>query len=155
MRERAVKETKFGNVEIELMRGKLKTLHFTTDQASSNSPSNEMKNIFQLLDDYEAGKPIVVPEIEFDGTEFQKSVWAEIAQIAPGETASYGEIAHSIGKPKAARAVGGAVGANPVAILVGCHRVMGSTGKLTGYTGGGGLDTKAALLAHEQQHFSK
>ncbi|MDR9435220.1 MGMT family protein, partial [Pontimonas sp.] len=83
---------------------------------------------------------------------FQEAVWDALQAIPYGETASYGHIAQAIGRPGAARAVGGAVGANPVPIVVPCHRVMGSTGKITGYSGGGGISTKRALLAHEQGH---
>ena len=88
-------------------------------------------------------------ETELIGTGFQKAVWAEIAKIDYGKTVSYSEIAAAIGKPGAARAVGGAVGANPIPIIVPCHRVMGSTGKITGYSGGAGIPTKEFLLKLE------
>jgi O-6-methylguanine DNA methyltransferase len=81
------------------------------------------------------------------GTEFQKAVWAEIARIPYGATTTYGEIARRVGHPRATRAVGGAVGANPLSIVVPCHRVLGAGGTLTGY--GGGLEVKAALLRLE------
>jgi len=83
------------------------------------------------------------------GTEFQKSVWRQIARIPFGKTESYADIAKAMGKPKAARAVGGAVGSNPVPLVVGCHRVMGASGKITGYSGGKGIPTKQWLLEHE------
>jgi len=91
--------------------------------------------------------------IEAVGTEFQKSVWKEIAKIGFGRQLSYGEIAAKIGNPAASRAVGAAVGSNPTPLLVGCHRVLGSTGKITGFTGGKGIKTKAWLLDHEQIEF--
>ena len=91
--------------------------------------------------------------IEVVGTEFQKSVWKEIAKISFGRKLSYGEIATKIGNPAASRAVGAAVGSNPTPVLVGCHRVLGSTGKITGFTGGKGIKTKAWLLDHEQIEF--
>lgn len=81
------------------------------------------------------------------GTAFQQSVWQALLQIAPGHTSSYGAISQRIGKPKAVRAVGGAVGHNPLSIIVPCHRVMGSDGSLTGYAGG--LQRKTALLQLE------
>ena len=81
------------------------------------------------------------------GTAFQKAVWAALLRIPFGETASYGDIARAIGKPVAVRAVGAAVGRNPVSILVPCHRVIGSDGSLTGYAGG--IDRKVALLRLE------
>jgi methylated-DNA-[protein]-cysteine S-methyltransferase len=83
------------------------------------------------------------------GTEFQKSVWDQVAKIPFGETRSYADIANAIGKPLAARAVGCAVGANPLALILGCHRVMGASGKITGYSGGNGISTKRWLLKHE------
>ena len=75
-------------------------------------------------------------------------MWEALRRIPYGETRSYGELARTIGRPKASRAVGAANGANPLPIVVPCHRVIGSTGRLTGF--GGGLDTKAALLALER-----
>jgi methylated-DNA-[protein]-cysteine S-methyltransferase len=87
-------------------------------------------------------------EIELHGTPFQKRVWAALLDIPYGATASYGDIAAAIGQPTACRAVGMANGRNPVAIVVPCHRVIGSSGTLTGY--GGGLDRKRLLLDLER-----
>jgi len=87
--------------------------------------------------------------LDLHGTAFQVMVWEELTRIPYGETRSYGEIARAIGRPAAVRAVGAANGANPVAIIVPCHRVIGSNGDLTGY--GGGLPTKAWLLALEKE----
>jgi methylated-DNA-[protein]-cysteine S-methyltransferase len=84
------------------------------------------------------------------GTNFQRAVWAALQDIPPGETQAYGQLAARLGRPAASRAVGAANGANPVAIIVPCHRVIGASGSLTGF--GGGLDRKAWLLAHERQH---
>jgi len=84
--------------------------------------------------------------LEARGTDFQKSVWAELLKIPAGKTKSYGEIARLVGKPKAARAVGGAVGSNPIAVVIPCHRVMSASGAITGYTGGNGVKTKRQLL---------
>ena len=81
------------------------------------------------------------------GTEFQQSVWQALRSIPYGQTCSYGEIAQQIGKPKASRAVGAANGQNPIPIIIPCHRVIGSTGKLTGF--GGGLAAKETLLSLE------
>jgi O-6-methylguanine DNA methyltransferase len=83
-----------------------------------------------------------------DGTEFQQSVWCELQKISLGQTKSYGEIARLIRKPKAVRAVGGACGANPVPVLIPCHRVLAANGKLGGFSGG--LDWKRKLLAREK-----
>ena len=81
------------------------------------------------------------------GTPFQKLVWDALASIPFGQTISYLQLAQQIGRPRAVRAVANAVGANPAAIVLPCHRVMGSSGSLTGF--GGGLDKKRWLLAHE------
>ncbi len=83
------------------------------------------------------------------GTPFQQRVWAALRRIPYGETVSYGELATQIGQPGAARAVGLANGRNPIAIIVPCHRVVGSDGSLTGY--GGGLERKRHLLAFEEK----
>jgi len=87
------------------------------------------------------------PPLDLAGTEFQKSVWNALRKISLGKTKSYGEIARAIGKPKAVRAVGGACGANPVPVLVPCHRVLAANGKTGGFSGG--LDWKRNLLARE------
>ena len=88
------------------------------------------------------------------GTPFQQAVWAEIARLGWGEAISYGSLAQAIGRPGSARAIGGAVGANPIPIIVGCHRVLGSDGRVTGYSGGEGVPTKLWLLGHEQIGFA-
>jgi len=84
------------------------------------------------------------------GTDFQRQVWQGLTAIGYGCTESYGDLARRIGRPRAVRAVGAANGANPLSIVVPCHRVIGADGSLTGY--GGGLDAKRWLLAHEQRH---
>jgi len=87
--------------------------------------------------------------VQLVGTEFQKAVWKVIAKTGFGKTVTYGDIGEKIGKPLAARAIGGAVGANPVPLIVGCHRVLGSNKKITGYSGGEGIPTKEWLLELE------
>jgi methylated-DNA-[protein]-cysteine S-methyltransferase len=82
-----------------------------------------------------------------DGTDFQKRVWRALCDVPYGETASYGEIARAIGQPTASRAVGMANGRNPISIIVPCHRIIGTNGRLTGY--GGGLNNKETLLMLE------
>lgn len=92
--------------------------------------------------------PRVFPPLDLSaGTPFQQSVWRALTQIARGQTRSYGEIARGVGKPKSVRAVGGACGANPIPVLVPCHRVLAANGKLGGFSGG--LDWKRRLLARE------
>jgi methylated-DNA-[protein]-cysteine S-methyltransferase len=86
--------------------------------------------------------------IVLEGTVFQRSVWAELQRVPYGETRTYGEVAAAVGKPRAARAVGGACGANPLPIIVPCHRIVGGSGSLVGF--GGGLEMKERLLALER-----
>ena len=102
------------------------------------------------LDAYFAGErtEFTVP-LGTKGTPFQQTVWEELKRIPPGETVSYGELARRIGQPTAVRAVAGANARNPVSIIVPCHRVVGSNGKLTGYAGG--LTAKEFLLALERR----
>lgn len=83
------------------------------------------------------------------GTPFQQAVWAGISELGFGQVATYGELGVLTGRATAGRAVGGAVGANPVPIIVPCHRVLGTNGRVTGYSGGEGIPTKLWLLAHE------
>ena len=81
------------------------------------------------------------------GTPFQQAVWRALIDLAPGQTTRYGDLARGLGRPRAARAVGAAVGRNPLSIVVPCHRVLGAAGALTGYAGG--LERKQALLRLE------
>ena len=100
------------------------------------------------LKEYFAGRrSAFTVKLDVVGTAFQRKVWNALLTIPFGETRSYGEIARQIGSPGAVRAVGAANGRNPVSIIAPCHRVIGSTGKLTGFAGG--LDAKAFLLALE------
>lgn len=103
------------------------------------------------LEDYFTGRAADarrVP-IEMHGTDFERRVWERLLEILPGETTSYGALARRLGLQNGARAVGLANGANPIAIIVPCHRVIGSDGTLTGY--GGGLPRKQWLLEHERR----
>jgi len=101
------------------------------------------------LDEYFAGKRKTFSvALDMRGTCFQKNVWEALVAIPFGETRSYGQLAQQLGNPRASRAVGAANGKNPVSIIVPCHRVIGSSGKLTGFAGG--LDTKARLLELER-----
>lgn len=101
------------------------------------------------LDEYFAGsrRDFELP-LDLQGTEFQVAAWNALAEIPYGRTASYGQQAASIGRPKAVRAIGGANGRNPVAIVLPCHRIVGADGSLTGF--GGGIAVKKWLLDHEQ-----
>lgn len=102
------------------------------------------------LEQYFAGtrRDFDVP-VSLPGTPFQRAIWAELSALGFGEVVSYGELGQATGRPSAGRAVGGAVGANPVPIIVPCHRVLGSSGMITGYSAGEGIPTKSWLLTHE------
>lgn len=110
-----------------------------------------LRRACRQLRDYFAGSctrfdvPVVFPT----GSPFQHRVWRALQDIPYGETVSYGELAAGLGRPTAARAVGGAVGRNPVSVVVPCHRVVGAAGALTGF--GGGLERKQTLLDVEQR----
>jgi methylated-DNA-[protein]-cysteine S-methyltransferase len=103
------------------------------------------------LDAYFAGVSADITDLPLDmrGADFERRVWQALTCIPPGTTTSYGAIATALGSIGASRAVGAANGANPIAIVVPCHRVIGASGRLTGY--GGGLDRKTWLLNHEKR----
>lgn len=108
-----------------------------------------LDGVCRELDAYFAGRLTrFETAVEPQGTEFQRRVWRALVGIPYGQTRSYGELARHIGAEKAVRAVGAANGANPIAIIVPCHRVIGANGSLTGF--GGGLPVKRALLDLEQ-----
>jgi methylated-DNA-[protein]-cysteine S-methyltransferase len=118
-------------------------------------PQNSiLKNTVKQLKEYFAGKrqQFELP-ISFQGTDFQIQAWQALCDIPYGETISYGEQAQRLGDKNKARAVGLANGMNPISIIVPCHRVIGSNGKLTGF--GGGLSCKAWLLEHERRSLAK
>ena len=96
---------------------------------------------------YWAGSPLPALKYRLYGTEFQVAVWQALFEVPAGSTWTYGQLARRVGRPDAARAVGAAVGQNPIAIVAPCHRIVGADGSLTGF--GGGLPRKKWLLAHE------
>ncbi|MFG6469043.1 methylated-DNA--[protein]-cysteine S-methyltransferase [Roseateles sp. BYS87W] len=101
----------------------------------------------QALQAYFNGQPFTLPPLDPAGTAFQREVWQALLAITPGQPATYGALAQRLGRATAARALGAAVGRNPISVLVPCHRVVGAGGALTGYAGG--LHRKQALLALE------
>jgi methylated-DNA-[protein]-cysteine S-methyltransferase len=132
----------------------LRRLEFLKDngrpEASWREDPGALKKSVQQLRSYFAGELEAFDlELAPEGTPFQLEVWRRLCDIPYGETISYGELAQRIGNPKASRAVGLANGSNPIAIIIPCHRVIGSNGKLTGY--GGGLPIKEKLLALERR----
>lgn len=122
-----------------------------TFRRESNEDNPIFAELIEQLNEYFSGRRLVFQlkklTIRLDGTDFQKRVWNELSHIPYGQTISYGELARRIGQPSASRAVGLANGRNPISILVPCHRVIGTNGKLVGY--GGGLDRKRKLLEVE------
>lgn len=115
------------------------------------NPSPVLVEAARQLGEYFAGARTTfdLPVLLTGGSAFQRSVWNRLASLGFGEFISYGALGHEVGKPGAARAIGGAVGANPVPIIIGCHRVLAANGRITGYSGGNGVPTKEWLLAHE------
>ena len=103
----------------------------------------------QLMEYFEGARTVFDLPYQVNGTDFQKSVWDALAKIPYGTVKTYGTIAKEIGSAKASRAVGGACNKNPIAIVIPCHRVVGSTGNLTGFAGG--LTVKETLLQLEQR----
>ena len=118
-------------------------------QISDSEIHDSVKDAITQLDEYFNGsrRDFELP-LDLKGTEFQVAAWNALAEIPYGRTASYGQQAASIGRPKAVRAIGGANGRNPVAIVLPCHRIVGADGSLTGF--GGGIEVKKWLLDHEQ-----
>ena len=103
------------------------------------------------LEQYFQGKfaGLKIPPLDVRGTDFELATWEELKNIPFGQTVTYGQLAGRLGKPQGARAVGGCVGRNPIAIIIPCHRVIGGDGSLTGF--GGGLENKKWLLEHERR----
>jgi len=143
-----------GDITIELDGDKLSTITIHDDHAVSTTPvpSHPMLvEIINQLEEYFDGRrrEFDVP-LALEGTAFQQDIWQALLEIPYGQTLSYGELGAAAGHPGSARAVGGAVGANPVPMIVPCHRVMGKDGSITGYSGGSGIPTKQWLLKREQ-----
>ncbi|RQP12306.1 MAG: methylated-DNA--[protein]-cysteine S-methyltransferase [Microbacteriaceae bacterium] len=113
-------------------------------------PDEVTRRAVAQLEEYFAGerRAFDVPVV-LHGTAFQRAVWEQLVELQWGEVISYGELGRGTGRATAGRAVGGAVGANPVPIIVPCHRVLGANGVITGYSGGEGIPTKSWLLDHE------
>lgn len=144
-------DTEIGRIKISEKDEKIIGLVFS-DYKKENEIEKEtelIKKAYTQLEEYLSGKRTEFDiEIEMIGTEFQKKVWKELLNIPYGETRSYKDIAIAIGNEKACRAVGNANNKNPIAIIVPCHRVVGSDGSMTGYAGG--LNIKEKLLKIEK-----
>lgn len=137
-----------GNILLEIQDEKLTRLQFTEEALSEEPLEGIAKEVKIQLDEYLSGKrnSFDLP-LDLEGTEFQKSVWKAVNEIPFGQTTSYMKLSQKLGNPAAIRAVGAAIGANPVLIIIPCHRIIGTNGQLTGYAGG--LKRKQALLELE------
>ncbi|MBB5153722.1 methylated-DNA--[protein]-cysteine S-methyltransferase [Saccharopolyspora phatthalungensis] len=125
--------------------------HRPSEEVFGEPDAKPFGPVIEQLAEYFAGQRSEFDlQMAFFGTPFQRTVWEALREIPYGETVSYGEVAERIGRPTASRAVGLANGKNPISIIVPCHRVIGSTGNLTGY--GGGLERKRNLLDFEQRN---
>lgn len=145
--------TPIGLIRVFEVNGKISSVNIAVRRSSRKSTSHSklLLDAKNQIDAYFLGKlkRFNLPLDLTNGTPFQQEVWQQISRIGFGKSISYAEIAKAIGRPNSARAVGGAVGANPIPLIVGCHRVMGSSGQITGYSGGNGIPTKKWLLKHE------
>ena len=143
-------QSPFGLLKIGAADGKVILVGIVSKQDEPNQPTALSAEVYRQLQEYFAGKRTMftVP-YALNGTSFQQTVWTQIAKIPYGQTVTYKDIAQAIDKPRAFQATGRAVGANPLAILIPCHRVVGSNGELTGYAFG--LEMKKALLNLECQ----
>lgn len=142
-------QTPIGWLNIVADESAVVAIEFDADPTASEAPNAVSQQCCQQLAAYFNGEisDFDVP-LKMVGTDFQRQVWQALNHVPYGETCSYADIANRIGNPKAVRAVGAANGKNPIPIIVPCHRVIGSSGKLTGYAGG--LDLKVWLLEHEK-----
>jgi O-6-methylguanine DNA methyltransferase len=143
-------QSPFGLLKVGIADEKVVLVGIVSKQDKAHQPTPLSAEVYRQLQEYFAGKRTVftVP-YTCNGTSFQQAVWAQIAKIPYGQTVTYKDIAQAIGKPRAFQATGRAVGANPLAIIIPCHRVVGSKGELTGYAFG--LEMKKSLLNLEFQ----
>lgn len=143
-------KTIIGDIEITEEDKSIIGVNFNTESNIEDKETELIEETYRQISEYLEGerKTFDIP-IKMQGTEFQKKVWKELTKIPYGETRSYKQIAENIGNPKACRAVGMANHNNPIAIIVPCHRVIGTNNKLVGYAGG--LAIKEKLLKIEQK----
>ena len=146
-----------GRLELTADAGGILSLSIETNgqlplDATAETSSPVLQRAAEQLDEYFAGtrQTFDLPVHLTRGTEFQRSVWARLATLKFGDVISYGALGSEIGRVGSGRAIGGAVGANPVPIIIGCHRVLATSGRITGYSAGQGITTKAWLLDHEK-----
>ncbi|MFM6980868.1 MAG: methylated-DNA--[protein]-cysteine S-methyltransferase [Micrococcales bacterium] len=142
-------DSPIGKITIRASQNKVTSVAISEGETFGNSKVlvQAKRQLLKMLE----GKSVTFDfEYELSGTEFQLAIWNAIAQVPFGQSTTYAELAIQAGSPKAVRAAGGAVGANPIPLIIGCHRVLGANDKITGYSGGEGLVTKRKLLAIEK-----
>jgi methylated-DNA-[protein]-cysteine S-methyltransferase len=152
---RAYYHSPIGTLEIVGNEEGLTAVNFSRRRPPRARPAEpSLKEAVRQIDEYFRGRRREFSvRLSLEGTEFQKRAWRELVRIPYGQTASYGQVARALGKPRAVRAVGQANHRNPVSIIIPCHRVIGGDGTLVGY--GGGLWRKEWLLAHERQNAAR
>lgn len=148
-------DSPIGRLELTSEGASLTTLTIEKDghlplDAMPESSNRVLDRAARQLDEYFAGRRRSFSvSTTTRGTEFQRAIWDQLTTLGWGEVTTYGELGLGTGRPTAGRAVGGAIGANPIPIIIPCHRVLGSDGRITGYSGGAGIPTKLWLLEHE------
>lgn len=144
-------EKKINNILFRIFgieKGITKILINPQTEITNRKPHKLIKNCFEQLEEYFSfGRVVFTVSVIVNGTEFQKKVWEEVSKIPFGKTTTYFKVAKKLGNPHAVRAIGRANGANPLPIIIPCHRVIETNGRLGGYSGG--LEIKRLLLNHE------
>ncbi|MCH8330106.1 MAG: methylated-DNA--[protein]-cysteine S-methyltransferase, partial [Bacteroidetes bacterium] len=141
-------ESPFGLIEISITEAGLRSVSFVKEKTKVVSSLPLLQETYKQLDEFFEGKRTKFDlRLDLSGSAFQQKVWKELQNIPYGRTVSYAKLAQRLGDPKLSRAVGAANGRNRIAIIVPCHRVVGSDGTLTGYAGG--LPVKKRLLEFE------
>ena len=147
---RACHHSEIGPLEVVGNQKGILTVTFGADEFETdrNLPALMAECLRQLTEYFKGRRQKFSIPLVLEGTDFQKAVWRQLQKIPFGQTASYGDIARAVGSPRAFRAVGNANNKNPIPLIIPCHRVIGSDGKLVGF--GGGIWRKEWLLEHEQ-----
>ena len=150
---RAYYKSPIGEIEITATESEIRSLEFVKGKKTARAtvPSPALKACLKQLDEYFRGeRRIFELMLRLEGTEFQCDVWQALLDVPYGTTVSYADVAKAVKRPKAVRAVGAANGANPISVVIPCHRIIATGGGLGGY--GGGLDRKEWLIEHEWKH---
>jgi methylated-DNA-[protein]-cysteine S-methyltransferase len=147
---RACHHSAIGPLEVVGNQQGILTITFGADEFETdrNLPALMAQCLRQLTEYFKGRRQKFSIPLVLEGTDFQKAVWRQLQKIPFGQTASYGDVARAVGSPRAFRAVGNANNKNPIPLIIPCHRVIGSDGKLVGF--GGGIWRKEWLLEHEQ-----